>query len=38
MSLEWADESASGVWKTTADVPLSDVRAVKVSVARDWKY
>jgi len=38
VSVEWADESKSGVWKTTANVPISDVRGSRVSVSRDWKY
>lgn len=34
--VEWTDNSASGAWKTTLDVPLQDQKKTKVSFARDW--
>ncbi|MBX9767865.1 MAG: hypothetical protein K2X47_11385 [Bdellovibrionales bacterium] len=38
VSFEWKDEGASGAWTTTADVPLADASATKVSFSREWNY
>lgn len=38
VTVEWSDNSATGVWKTKATVPINDVKGSKVSVTRDWKY
>jgi hypothetical protein len=38
VSFEWKDEGASGTWTTTADVPLADASATKVSFSREWNY
>jgi len=34
--VEWTDNSSSGAWKTTVDMPLEDSKKTKVSFARDW--
>ncbi len=38
VTVEWNDESSTGVWKTKATIPIDDVKAAKLSVAYDWKY
>lgn len=38
VTMEWKDEGASGVWTTTAEVPLADTSATKVSFSREWNY
>jgi hypothetical protein len=38
LSFEWKDQGASGTWTTTAEVPLADTTATKVSFSRDWNY
>jgi len=37
VTLQWDDDSSSGVWKTKATVPMNDIKGSKVSVSRDWK-
>jgi len=34
----WKDKSASGVWKTTADIPVDNHAGTKISFSRDWAY
>lgn len=38
VQMAWRDEGASGTWTTTADVPLADKSATKISFSRDWVY
>jgi hypothetical protein len=38
VDVEWKDEGAGGVWTTSAEFPLENTAAAKVSIARDWKY
>ncbi|KAJ1442706.1 hypothetical protein B484DRAFT_389913 [Ochromonadaceae sp. CCMP2298] len=38
VDVEWKDEGAGGVWTTSAEFPLEDSAAAKVSISRDWKY
>lgn len=38
VSFEWKDVGASGTWTTTADVPLADTSATKVTFSREWDY
>lgn len=37
LTMTWKDEAKTGVWKTTATVPLDDSgKKTKISVSRDW--
>jgi len=38
VEISWEDNGASGVWKTTAEVPLDNTANTKVSFSRDWNY
>lgn len=38
VELEWKDQGVNGVWTTTAEVPLKNHQASKVSFSRDWNY
>mmetsp|Transcript_841 Transcript_841/g.491 ORF Transcript_841/g.491 Transcript_841/m.491 type:complete len:261 (+) Transcript_841:74-856(+) len=38
VTLEWRDDGAAGSWVTTADVPLANTKATKVSFTREWAY
>jgi hypothetical protein len=38
VTIDWKDEGASGTWTTTAEVPLADTTATKVSFSREWNY
>ena len=37
LDLDWKDESSTGVWRTKASIPATDLKGTKVSVSRDWK-
>lgn len=38
VTVEWADVSDSGVWRTKAAVPVGDLKGTTITVTRDWKY
>jgi hypothetical protein len=37
MVLDWYDDGRNGVWKTKAEIPLSDPKNTKLSLIREWK-
>eukprot|EP01033_Poteriospumella_lacustris_P003135 gene3135-2308_t len=38
VSVAWRDHGAAGSWVTSADVPLGNTKATKVSFTREWAY
>lgn len=38
VNLQWKDHGAAGSWVTSADVPLANTKATKVSFTREWAY
>jgi len=38
VEVEWTDNGSNGVWKTKADIPVSNHAGTKVSFSREWTY
>jgi|LakWasMet20_HOW5_FD_contig_51_131422_length_957_multi_2_in_0_out_0_1 hypothetical protein len=38
VAVQWRDHGAAGTWVTSADVPLGNTKATKVSFTREWAY